>query len=192
MTPSLPLAHHDIAPKPPPTLAELVAKARHPKQPKTAQLEAHREELLRLRRDGDSVEVLAIALRGLGVEISSEALRLWLNRQLPRRRTRRTKPARAFAFQEQAPVPTPVPVGPIAAMVATASDGAATNGGANSGAAGATEPASAAAAAGTAAVPKAPVAAATPAQPYVPWRNNFEPLVIGTPRRNPRIARDDL
>jgi hypothetical protein len=170
----------------------LVATARHPKQPQTAQLEAHREDLLRLRRDGDSVEVLAIALRGLGVEISSEALRLWLNRQLPRRRTRRTKPARAFTFQEQAPVPTPVPVGPIATMVATASDGAATNAGANPAAAVATDPASAAATAGTAAVPKAPVAAATPAQPYVPWRNNFEPLVIGTPRRNPRIARDDL
>ena len=96
MTPSLPLAHHDVAPTPPPTLAELVAKARHPRQPKTAQLEPHREELLRLRRDGDSVEVLAIALRGLGVEISAEALRLWLNRELghqpARRRKARSKP----------------------------------------------------------------------------------------------------
>ena len=91
MTPSLPLAHHDIAPTPPPTLAELVAKARHPKQPKTAQLEAHREELLRLRRDGDSVEVLAIALRGLGVDISPEALRLWLNRELGHKPVRRRK-----------------------------------------------------------------------------------------------------
>ena len=91
MTPSLPLAHHDNAPTPPPTLAELVAKARHAKQPKTAQLGAHREELLRLRRAGDSVEVLAIALSGLGVEISPEALRLWLNRELGHRPIRRRK-----------------------------------------------------------------------------------------------------
>lgn len=91
MTPSPPPAHHDIAPTPPPTLAELVAKARHPKQPKTAQLEAHREELLRLRRAGDSVEVLAIALRGLGVDISAEALRLWLNRELGHKPVRRRK-----------------------------------------------------------------------------------------------------
>ena len=91
MTPSPPLAHHDIAPTPPPTLAELVAKARHLKQPKTAQLEPHREELLRLRRAGDSVEVLAIALRGLGVDISPEALRLWLNRELGHTPVRRRK-----------------------------------------------------------------------------------------------------
>ena len=91
MTPSPPLVHHDIAPTPPPTLAELVAKARHLKQPKTAQLEPHREELLRLRRAGDSVEVLAIALRGLGVDISPEALRLWLNRELGHKPVRRRK-----------------------------------------------------------------------------------------------------
>ena len=95
MTPSLPPAHHDIAPAAPPTLAELAAKARHVRQPKTAQLDAHREELLRLRRDGDSVEVLATALRGLGVDISAEALRLWLNRQLPRKRMKRGKTPRA-------------------------------------------------------------------------------------------------
>ena len=91
MTPSPPLAHHDTAPTPPPTLAELAAKARHVKQPKTAQLEPHREELLRLRRAGDSVEVLAIALRGLGVDISPEALRLWLNRELGHKPVRRRK-----------------------------------------------------------------------------------------------------
>ena len=59
------------------------------RQPKTALLEPHREELLRLRRDGDSVEVLATALRGLGVEISGEALRLWLNRELGRKPIKR-------------------------------------------------------------------------------------------------------
>lgn len=122
MTPSPPLAHHDIAPTPPPTLAELVAKARHPKQPKTAQLEAHHEELLRLRRAGDSVEVLAIALRELGVDISPEALRLWLNRQLGHKPVRRRKvrlrfdrrtiePSASLALQgarSGAALPTPV------------------------------------------------------------------------------------
>ena len=61
------------------------------RQPKTAQLEPHREELMRLRRDGDSVEVIAVALRGLGVEISAEALRQWLNRELGHKTIRRRK-----------------------------------------------------------------------------------------------------
>jgi hypothetical protein len=69
----------------------LAAKVRHVRQPKTAQLEPHREELLRLRRAGDSVEVLATALRGLDVEISAEALRLWLNRELGHKPSRRRK-----------------------------------------------------------------------------------------------------
>jgi len=128
MTPSLPLAHHDIAPTPPPTLAELAAKARHPKQPKTAQLEAHREELLRLRRAGDSVEVLAMALRGLGVEISPEALRLWLNRELgskpSRRRKVRFKPT-VVVHAGAAPAMTPPPIQTPTPMVSAASASAA-------------------------------------------------------------------
>jgi hypothetical protein len=109
MTPTPPPAHHDIAPTPPPTLAELVAKVRHPKQPKTAQLEPHREELLRLRRDGDSVEVLAMALRGLGVEISPEALRLWLNRELG------SKPVRRHKVRYKQTVLVPVTLAPTSA-----------------------------------------------------------------------------
>jgi hypothetical protein len=192
MTTSLPHAHHEIAPGAPPTLAELVAKARHARQPKTAQLEPHREELLRLRRDGDSVEVLATALRGLGVEISAEALRLWLNRQLPRRKARRSKTARVLSIHEPAAMPPPVEGGPIAAHVAKAMLDEAKVAVANSGTASATEPIPAIAADGTAAVSRTPVAAAAPTRSYVPWRNNFEPLIIGGPRRNPRIARDDL
>jgi hypothetical protein len=170
----------------------LVATARHARQPKTDQLEPHREELLRLRRDGDSVEVLAIALRGLGVEISAEALRLWLNRQLPRRKARRSKTARALSIHGPAAMTPPVEGGAIAVNVAKALRDEATVAGANSGTTVATEPASAVAAAETAAEPSAPAAAAAPTRSYVPWRNNFEPLIIGGPRRNPRIARDDL
>ncbi|MEY2878886.1 MAG: hypothetical protein RLZZ15_1266, partial [Verrucomicrobiota bacterium] len=133
MTTSLPHAHHEIAPGTQPTLAELVARARHTRQPKTAQLEPHREELLRLRRDGDSVEVLATALRGLGVEISAEALRLWLNRQLPRRKARRSKTARVLSIHEPAAMPPPVEGGPIAAHVAKAMLDEAKVAGANSG-----------------------------------------------------------
>lgn len=121
MTPSPPPAHHDIALTPPPTLAELVAKARHVKQPKTAQLEAHREELLRLRRAGDSVEVLAIALRGLGVEISAEALRLWLNRELGHKPVRRRKVRLRFHCHALDPsAPTASHVARIAAAVPVA------------------------------------------------------------------------
>jgi hypothetical protein len=113
MTPTPPPAHHDIAPTPPPTLAELVAKARHPKQPKTGQLEAHREELLRLRRAGDSVEVLALALRGLGVDISPEALRLWLNRELG------SKPVRRHKVRFKQTVVIPVALAPASATPPT-------------------------------------------------------------------------
>ncbi len=79
---------------------------RRERQPKTAQLDAHREELLRLRREGDSVEVLATALRGLGVEISAEALRLWLNRQLGHKPIRRRKVR--LRFDRTVTEPSPV------------------------------------------------------------------------------------
>ena len=60
------------------------------------QLEPHREELLRLRRAGESVAVLCTGLRGLGVEISDEALRQWLNRELGHKPTRRRKVGMKF------------------------------------------------------------------------------------------------
>jgi hypothetical protein len=156
---------------------------RRERLPKTAQLEPHREELLRLRRDGDSVEVLATALRGFGVEISCEALRLWLNRQLPRRNARRSKKARVPARHELAPVTPPVQGGPIAANLATTLLALATPV--------AVEPVSPASAGGFTTAPKTP-APASPIPPCPPWKSNFTPLVVGSPRRNPRIARDDL
>ncbi len=82
-----------------PTLAELVAQGRWPRNPKALSLEPHREELLRLRRDGESVAAICSGLRRMGVEISDEALRLWLNRELGhkpvKRRKRRVKPVGA-------------------------------------------------------------------------------------------------
>jgi hypothetical protein len=169
----------------------LAARARHPRQPKTAQLEPHREELLRLRSDGDSVEVLAIALRGLGVEISAEALRLWLNRHLPRKRAKHAKTPRALVSQEPLPVPSQIGSVVIALNVAAAANEAA-----SSAAVPVTPPAGAAAAAAprTSGGNDVPTSSpsAPPARPYTPWQNNFTPLVIGGRPRDPRIARDDL
>lgn len=100
-----PQSNHATTPAAPPTLAELAAMARRERQPKTAQLDSHREELLRLRREGDSVEVLATALRGLGVEISDEALRLWLNRELGHKPARRRKVRLRFSRNVSEPSP---------------------------------------------------------------------------------------
>jgi hypothetical protein len=73
--------------------------------------------LLRLRRDGASVEALAKGLRGLGVRISDESLRLWLNQELGRKPARRRKPrfrptlvAAVAAAPATPPVQTPTPV----------------------------------------------------------------------------------
>jgi len=68
-----------------------VAQARHPRNPATAQLEPQREELLRLRQTGESVECLARGLRLLGIEIGHETLRRWLRRERGQKPTRRRK-----------------------------------------------------------------------------------------------------
>lgn len=47
---------------------------------------------MRLRREGAPVEALAKGLRGLGVRISDESLRLWLNQELGHKPARRRKP----------------------------------------------------------------------------------------------------
>jgi hypothetical protein len=99
-------------------LAELVAQARWPRRSIALALAPHREELLRLRREGASVEALAKGLRGLEVRVSDEALRLWLNRELghkpPRRRRPRWQPNIAVPLLNAPtilppPVPTPPP-----------------------------------------------------------------------------------
>ena len=87
-----------------PTLAELVAQARWPRRSIALALAPHREELLRLRREGASVEALAAGLRGLDVRVSDESLRLWLNQKLGHKPARRRKPR--FRRSIVAPVAT--------------------------------------------------------------------------------------
>jgi hypothetical protein len=75
--------------------------------------------LLRLRREGAPVEALAKGLRGLGVRISDESLRLWLNQELGHKPARRRKPrfrptlvaaVAAAPATATLPVQTPTPV----------------------------------------------------------------------------------
>lgn len=86
---SLPI-HSPSTPARPTTLAQAVAQARHPRNHATAQLEPHREELLRLAQDGDSAETLAVGLGLIGIKIGRETMRRWLQRELGRKR-RKTK-----------------------------------------------------------------------------------------------------
>lgn len=87
---SLPV-HHPLAPIRPASLAEAVERARHPRNPATVQLQAHRDELLRLRRAGESVETLVGAMRLMGIEIGRETMRRWLQREFGRRPAGRRK-----------------------------------------------------------------------------------------------------
>ena len=86
---SLPI-HSPLTPARPATLAQAVAQARHPRNHATAQLEPHREELLRLAQAGDSAETLAVGLGLIGIKIGRETMRRWLQRErgLRRRKTR--------------------------------------------------------------------------------------------------------
>jgi len=72
-------------------LAQAVEQVRHPRNHATAQLDSQREELLRLRQAGESVETLTAGLRLLGVEIGRETMRRWLDRELGRKPARRRK-----------------------------------------------------------------------------------------------------
>jgi hypothetical protein len=87
-------------------LAEAVARARWPRNHATAQLEPHRQELLRLRQGGASIESLVGGLRLLGVEVGRETIRLWLNRELG------LKPAKRRKRREKAEPAIPVPTAP--------------------------------------------------------------------------------
>jgi hypothetical protein len=110
-----------------PTLAELVAQVRWPRNPKALSLEPHRGELLRLRQAGESVAAIRTGLRGLGIEISDEALRLWLNRELGHKSVRRRRPrATPVASDRNGELPlvggtgTPIQSVPIADVAVTA------------------------------------------------------------------------
>ena len=89
-TMSLP-AYSPLTSARPTTRAQAVAQARHPRNHATAQLEPHREELLRLHEAGDSVESLAGGLRLIGIEIGRETMRRWLLQESGRKPTKRRK-----------------------------------------------------------------------------------------------------
>lgn len=82
---SLPIHSPLTAPRPT-TLAQAVAQARHPRNHATAQLEPHREELLRLAQAGESTETLATGLGLIGIKIGRETMRRWLRQELGRKR----------------------------------------------------------------------------------------------------------
>jgi len=84
--------HSPLTTPRPTTLAEAVAQSRYPRNRATVKLAPHRDELLRLRQAGESVETLAAGLRLMEIEIGRETLRRWLDRELgrvPARRKRR-------------------------------------------------------------------------------------------------------
>ncbi|MEO6246935.1 MAG: hypothetical protein ABIQ12_16025 [Opitutaceae bacterium] len=75
-----------------PTLAQLVAESRRPKKPKTSQLDAHRAELLKVRREGAALRAIREGLAKMDVIVSEEALRLWFKahtRRSPKTEARR-------------------------------------------------------------------------------------------------------
>ena len=74
-----------------PLASDAVAQVRHPRNHATAQLAPHRDELLKLRAAGESIEALALALRAFDVAIGKETLRRWLARELGHKPTRRKK-----------------------------------------------------------------------------------------------------
>ena|GEM_PF-1924703 len=119
---SLPI-HSPLATARPTTLTQAVAQARHPRNRATAQLEPHREELRRLAQAGESAESLVGGLRLIGIEIGRETMRRWLQRELGRRptkRSRRQKPVRGSRIGAISTPTNPVAAGPVLASLAPA------------------------------------------------------------------------
>jgi hypothetical protein len=96
------LMHSQFTPISRLTLAEAVAQRRHPRNRATVNLAPHRDELLRLSLEGESVGSLAGGLRELGISIGHETLRLWLNRELGRKPAKRKKRTKATALSQPA------------------------------------------------------------------------------------------
>ena len=95
----------------------MVAESRRPKKPKTSQLDAHRAELLKIRREGAPLRAICDGLGKLGVVVSEEALRLWFKahtRRSPKTEARRLAATAAAlaAIQAEAVVS---PLSPTAA-----------------------------------------------------------------------------
>lgn len=97
------------------TLAEAVARARHPRNRATVNLAPHRDELLRLAQEGESVGSLAGGLRELGIQIGHETLRLWLIRESGRKPAKRKRRAEATALGQ----PVAVSAAPVPVIAAT-------------------------------------------------------------------------
>lgn len=119
---SLPI-HSPLATARPTTLSQAVAQVRHPRNHATAQLEPHREELLRLAQAGESAESLVGGLRLIGIEIGRETMRRWLQRELGRRPAKqslRQKPVRGSRIGVISTPTNPVAPGPVLAPVAPA------------------------------------------------------------------------
>ena len=117
---SLPI-HSPLATARPTTLSQAVAQARHPRNHATAQLEPHREELLRLAQAGESAESLVGGLRLIGIEIGRETMRRWLQRELGRRpakRSKRQKPVRGSRIGAISTPTNPIAARPVLAPVA--------------------------------------------------------------------------
>jgi transposase len=88
---------------PPRTLADAVTQVRHPRNHATAQLTPHRDELLKLRAAGESIETLALALRAFDVAIGKETLRRWFASELGHKPAKRRKtPAKPATGQPAA------------------------------------------------------------------------------------------
>lgn len=106
---SLP-ANTALPPIRPSNLAEAVERARHPRNHATAKLKSHRDELLRMRQAGESVESLVGGLHLLGIEIGLETLRRWLQQELGSKPAKRRKP------KAKAILPPSAEEGPSAAL----------------------------------------------------------------------------
>jgi hypothetical protein len=100
---------NSTTPTPRPTLAQLVADSRRPKKPKTSQLDAHRLELLKIRKAGAPMRAIRDGLAKMDVVVSEEALRLWFNAQRARtdRRRRLVTSATRMAVEAAAVVAPP-------------------------------------------------------------------------------------
>jgi hypothetical protein len=164
----------------------LVAECRRPKKPKISQLDAHRAELLKIRKAGAPLRAIREGLGKMGVAVSEEALRLWFNAQSRRTRAKQPEARPVIPAPTDAAPPKIIPalVAPTTAPAQLVSAAAPSSTLESS--------RSAPSAVVRPAINAAPPAPAASVPEYKPWGNNFPPLPPSERRRNPRIARDDF
>jgi len=179
---------HETTPATRPTLAQLVAECRRPKKPKISQLDAHRAELLKIRKTGAPLRAIREGLAKMGVVVSEEALRLWFNVQWRRTRAKQPKARPAIpAAMDADTAPAKTMLALVTSPVALAQPAAATAPGST-----VESSRSAPSAIVSPAITAASPASAASVPESKPWKSNFPPLPPSELRRNPRIARDDL